>query len=219
MEPILARPLGSTTLQAYVGMNAAAGRLYDTLYMDLIVTIMMTKNCGYGSLRKWLAQNHMGPNAQAYPTTLDDLIEMMNSRTFEPDLFNPKSKRNRKKKQKEDKDEKTIGAIVQPIPNKLTAAELDLAKEEVLDGDNEESKSNNEESIGGDLDTLSKGDKSSKEDNIQSSLQHVFVLVDSGFNEDETKFDPKADKEQYCDECEERKHTLDFSKTDRVNQV
>ena len=63
MEPILATPLpGVTTLQAYIAMNAAARNPYDILYKDLIVTIIMTKNCGYGSLRKWLAQNQMGPN-------------------------------------------------------------------------------------------------------------------------------------------------------------
>ena len=82
MEPILAAPLpGGATLQAYVGKDTAAHRLYDTLYMDLIVTFIMTKNYGYSSLRKGLAQNQMGPGGQAYPTKLIDLVEMMNSKT------------------------------------------------------------------------------------------------------------------------------------------
>ena len=86
MEPILATPLPVvTTLQAFVIMNAAAQSPYDSLYKDLIVTIIMTKNCGYSSLRTWLAQNHMGPNGQAYPTSSNDLVEMMNSGLFEPD--------------------------------------------------------------------------------------------------------------------------------------
>ena len=56
MEPILAAPLPSaTTLQAYVGMNAAARRPYDIFHMDLIVIIIMTKGCSYSSLRKRLA--------------------------------------------------------------------------------------------------------------------------------------------------------------------
>ena len=63
MEPILAAPLpGTTTLQVYIAMKAATRRPYYTFYKNLIITIIMTKNCGYGSLRKWLAQNHMGPN-------------------------------------------------------------------------------------------------------------------------------------------------------------
>ena len=53
MEPILAVPLqGATTLQAYIGMNVAVQHSYDILYMDLIVTIIMTKVCSYSSLRK-----------------------------------------------------------------------------------------------------------------------------------------------------------------------
>ena len=34
-------------------------------------------------------------------------------------------------------------------------------------------------------------------------MQPVFVLVDSGLNKDEIKFDLEADEEQYCDECDE----------------
>ena len=94
IEDILAAPApGPTTLQAYVGMNAATRRPYDVLYMDLIVTIIMTKNCGYNSLRKWLAQNQMIPGAQAYTTKSNELVEMMNSGSFEPDPFKPKNSR------------------------------------------------------------------------------------------------------------------------------
>ena len=58
MLDILAAPVpGPTTLQAYVGIDTTARRLYNVLYMDLIVIIIMTKNFGYSSLRKWLAQN------------------------------------------------------------------------------------------------------------------------------------------------------------------
>ena len=69
LEDILAAPAtGSISLQAYVGMNAVARHPYDILYMDLIVIIIMAKNCAYNSLRKWLAQNQMIPGAQAYTT-------------------------------------------------------------------------------------------------------------------------------------------------------
>ena len=73
-------------------MDVAALSPYDTLYKHLVVSIIMTKNCGYDSLRKWLAQHHMGPNSQAYPTSSNDLVEMMNSGNFEPDPFQSKSK-------------------------------------------------------------------------------------------------------------------------------
>ena len=59
MEPILATAQPMGTLQAYVGMNEAVRRPYDLLYTDLIVTIIMTKGCSYGSLKKWLAQNQL----------------------------------------------------------------------------------------------------------------------------------------------------------------
>ena len=81
MEPILAN--GVTTLLAYIAMDAAARSPYDTLYKDLVVTIIMTKNCGYNSLRKWLTQHHMGPQGQAYLTSSNDQVEMMNSGNFE----------------------------------------------------------------------------------------------------------------------------------------
>ena len=96
MVDILATPLpGPITSQAYERLDAAAWRPYDILYMDLIVTIIMTKNCGYGSLRKWLAQNQMSPGAQAYPTKSNDLVEMMNSKTFEPNPVKPKNEKKR----------------------------------------------------------------------------------------------------------------------------
>ena len=61
MEPILAAAQPVVTLQNYVGMDEAVLRPYDLLYIDLIVTIIMTKECNYGSLKKWLAQNQLIP--------------------------------------------------------------------------------------------------------------------------------------------------------------
>ena len=77
MEPILTH--AGETLVTYLGMDAAMQRPYDTLYKDIIVTIIMTKNCGYSSIRKWLAQQYTGPNGQVYPTSSNDLLKMMNS--------------------------------------------------------------------------------------------------------------------------------------------
>ena len=54
----------------------------------------------------------------------------------------------------------------------------------------------------GDSDTSSKGDELSEKDDIKADIRCVFALIDSGLNENETKFDPKAEKEKYCDECD-----------------
>ena len=66
-------------------MTAVNQRPYEVLYEDMVVTILMIKNYGYASLRKWLSQQHMGPNAQAYPTVSVELVDMMNSGVFETD--------------------------------------------------------------------------------------------------------------------------------------
>ena len=70
----------------------------------------MTKNCGYDSIRKWLAQQYTGPNGQAYLTLSNDVVEMMNNGNFEPDSFKSRSKRlnwnKNKNKKNKGKDEK-----------------------------------------------------------------------------------------------------------------
>ena len=88
----------------------------------------------------------MGPHGQAYPTSSNDLVEMMNSGNFEPDPFKPKLKRSNwvKNKKKEEKDEETVGAIVEPNPTTLTIDETDPV-EEVPDSDNDESIYNDSE--------------------------------------------------------------------------
>ena len=118
MEPILAN--GGETLASYLVMDAAHQRPYEDLYKDLVVTIIMLKNCGFESLRKRLSKQYMGPSAQAYLTVLNDLVDMMNSNNFEPDTFKPASKRNNqnkngnKNKNKDEKEEEVVGAIVEP---------------------------------------------------------------------------------------------------------
>ena len=127
MEPILAND--GETLLKYIVMDVAERSPYDTLYKDLVVTIIMTKNCGYDSLQKWLAQHHMGPNGQAYPTSSNDLVEMMNSGNFGPDPFHSKSKRNNqnknKNKKKDEKEEGTVRAIIEQVSDTTTTDEPD----------------------------------------------------------------------------------------------
>ena len=55
------------TLATYFAMTPAQQAPYDSLYKDMIVTVIMLKNCGYDTLRTWLSQQYMGPAAQAYP--------------------------------------------------------------------------------------------------------------------------------------------------------
>ena len=196
-EPILIN--SRATLLAYIPIDAAARSPYDTLYKDVVVTIIMTKNCGYESIRKWSTQHHMGPNGQAYPTSFNDLVEMMNSGNFEPDPFKPKSKRsNRNKnrnKKNEEKDEETIGAIVEPSPTTPTTDKPDPV-ENVPDSDNDEP-------IDDDLEASSQRDDSSDEDDIDTDMQRVFALINSGFDEDASKFDPEAEEERYYADCNE----------------
>ena len=90
IEPILAAAQPVASLQAYVGMNEAAKQPYDVLYTALIVTIIMTKGCSYGSLNKWLAQNQLIPGAQAYTTVLNELVDMINTGTFPHDASKQK---------------------------------------------------------------------------------------------------------------------------------
>ena len=97
MEPILAVAQPVVTLQAYVRMDEAARRPYDIIYADLIITIIMTKRCSYGSLKKWLAQNQLIPGAQAYTTVSNKLVDMINIGTFPLDANKQKQKKGKKK--------------------------------------------------------------------------------------------------------------------------
>ena len=65
----------------------------------------------------------------------NDLVEMMNSGTFELVPFKPRSKRGNRKnnKKKEEKDKETVRAIVEPISNIPATDALDPAEDEVPD--------------------------------------------------------------------------------------
>ena len=91
MEFVLANSV--MTILVKFAMDVVAWSSYDTMYKDLDVIIIMTKNCRYNSLREWLAQHHIGPIVQAFPTSFNDLVEIMISKNVEPGPFKPKSKR------------------------------------------------------------------------------------------------------------------------------
>ena len=148
----------------------------------------MTKNCGYESLRKWLSQQHMAPQGLAYPTSSNELVEMMDSGNFEPDPYKSKSKRNdcknNKNKNKDDKEEETVGAIVEPTESIPDAPPTDP----------------NPTEQDSDSDASSEGDDSSEEDDEEADIRRVFALVNSGHYEDNNLFDPEAEEErQYAD--------------------
>ena len=124
----------------------------------------------------------MIPSAQAYTTKLNELVEMMNSGSFEPDTVKQKNPKRGNCHKNKEKDKETVGTIIKSSPNDITPVELDPAESEELDS--EKLESDNEESIGGDSDTSNKTEKSSEEDNAQSHMDHVFALIDSGHNED-----------------------------------
>ena len=141
MEPILAG--NGDTLLTYLGKDAATRSPYDTLYKDMVVTFIMTKNCRYDIIRKWPAQQYTGPNGKAYPNLSNDLEEMMSSENFQPDSFKSRSKRyNWNKninKQNVGKENETVGvgAVIEPAPI-IPSKEQDQT-EDVPDSDNEKS--------------------------------------------------------------------------------
>ena len=118
MKPLLA--VDEETLQSYFAMVPADQRPYEALYEGMVVTILMIKNCGYESLRKWLSQQDMGPNAQAYPTVSVELVDIMNSGAFEADKpkgagnknKNKFKNKNKNKNKDKSKEGETVEAIV-----------------------------------------------------------------------------------------------------------
>ena len=46
-------------------------------------------------------------------------------------------------------------------------------------------------------------EKLNEENNAQSHMECMFVLIDSGHNADGTMFNPQADEEEYYNECDE----------------
>ena len=110
MEPILAALQPVVTLQVYVGMNEAARRPHDLLYADKVVSVIMIDGCSFGSLKKWLAQNQLIPVGQAYTTSSNELVDMMNSGSFAPDASKQKQKKGKKKV-----DDETVGAIIESV--------------------------------------------------------------------------------------------------------
>ena len=96
MEPILAAAQPAVTLQEYVATNKAARQPYDLLYADKVVTILMTKGCSCGSMKKWLARNQLITGAQAYTSNSNELVDMINSGTFPLDASKQKQKKGKK---------------------------------------------------------------------------------------------------------------------------
>ena len=195
MEPILTD--AGITLVSYLAMDVTNRSPYDILYKDYVVTIVMTKNCGYELPRKWLLQQHMALQGLAYPTLSNELVEMMNSGNFEPDPYKSKSKRNNwnKNKNKDEKEEETVGAI-----DELTELIPDTPPTDDPNPTEEEN----------DSDTDSGGDDQSEEKDEETDIRRVFVLVNSELDEDDDLFDPEAKEEKhyadYYNEASNQRH-------------
>ena len=84
---------------------------------------------------------------------------------------------------------KTVGAVIEPAPTTPTAEEPD-PMEDVPDSDNAESINDN-------LEVSNQEDDSSDDTDINTDMERVFAMINSGFNEDTNKFNPEAEEEQY----------------------
>ena len=122
---------------------------------------------------------------------------MMNSGNFEPDSFKSRFKRSNrnknKNKQNERKKEETVGTVIEPAHTNSTEEELDPT-EDVPDSDNAES-------IKDDLEVSSQEDDSSDDNDIDTDMERVFVMINSGFNEETDMFHPEAEEEKYYADC------------------
>ena len=179
MEPLLV--VDGETLESYFGMVPADQLPYEALYEDMVVTIIMIKNCGYGLIQRWLLQQHMGPNAQAYPTVLVKLVDMMNSGNFEADKpkrasNNNKNKNKYKNKNKDkNKEEETVGAIVGQAEKNTDTPSSDP---ESSDDDDTNTNDDEETSVDdNDNEKESDEDYSMDDDDEQENMRRVFAMI------------------------------------------
>ena len=134
-----------------------------------------------------------GPNGQVYPTSSNDLVKITNSGNFEPDPFKSTSKRSNrhknknKSKQKEGKEEATVGGVIKAAPIHPAEEEPDPT-EHIPDSNNVES------SKDGSDESSQEENSSNNDDDIDTDMERVFVMINSGFNEEANMFDPKAQR-------------------------
>ena len=149
-------------------MDEAARRPHDLLYTDLIVTIIITKGCNYGSLKKWLVQNQLIPGAQAYTTVSNELVHIISTGTFPP------ASKQKQKKGKKKGDKETVEAIIEVCKESSPADTLPIEYEptDSVEQDSEDSNlldaadsSNCEES-----DSSSKSEASNEAPDAQSTM-------------------------------------------------
>ena len=83
--------------------------------------------------------------------------------------------------------------MIEPTPTHPPEVEPDPT-ENLPDNDNTESNKDNSEA-------LSQEDDSSDDYDIDTDMERVFTMINSGFNEDTNLFDPKAKEEKYFANC------------------
>ena len=142
MRPILEAAQPPITIAQYAALDEDGWQPYNVLYEDAIVSMILTRTCDYDSLRTWLAQNHLIPGSQAYTMVSNEVVDMINTRIFPPNL---PYKKNKNKNGKEE----TVSAIIQDDPeednNTIESGEEELDDEYGLA--NEEESENELDSI------------------------------------------------------------------------
>ena len=199
MEPFLTD--AGQTLATYFAMTPVQQRPYEVLYEDMVVTIIMIKNCGYESLRKWLSQQHMGPNAQAYPTVSNELVDMMNSDVFEADKPKSGGKKNKYKNKDKDKDKnkegETVGAIVEQAEE-----DTDTSSSDPESSDDDHTNTNDEDATSEDIDNEEESDDnySTYDDDEQEDMRRVFAMINAN---DDSGYDPQEEDDVVYADFEE----------------
>ena len=109
----------------------------------------------------------MIPSAQAYTTKLNELVEMINSGLFEPDIIKQKNPKRGNCHKNKKKDKETVRVIIELSTSDTTCVELESAEKS-------ESESDSEESNGEDSDTSSKTETFQKSQEKKTMPNHTW---------------------------------------------
>ena len=121
-----------------------------------------------------------------------------NSGNFEADPFKQtskqsnrhKNKNKNKGKQNEGKEEATVGGVIDAAPIHPTEEAPDLTENVPDNNDAEPSEDSSDESS-------QEEDSSHDDDAIDTDMERVYAMINSGFNKETNIFDPKVEEEKY----------------------
>ena len=127
---------------------------------------------------------------------------MINSEIFALDANKQKQKNGKKKGAEEitsaiiEEDEESSHAVTSPGEDEPT-------DDEDSDGNDSDSLEASVSSGAEESHTSSKSKEANEVSNAQSTMVRVLAMVESGREVDGSEFDPEADKEEYCNECDD----------------